>query len=357
MIWLTSYSCLYNSVFTNFLNPCIRFLIKSTCLGCWKEVFMTAGNIFGAIGILATIIFGVLAIKRRHSPGKLVLLKQSTIGLFNNIARNFDEIGIKYKSKPIKENVIYIKASIFNDGDIDIDGAAVEETIRLELKKGLRWIKVKITKTSPGLKCNTQLCQENQKLRFHFGLIRKREFFQFEALVETDDADIGADDIYEHIKISHRIANTQKIKDEELLEGERIVLKKNRMKRFCIGTGLYVLGMILLVLINQLYVKPAPIYYITPDGHTYRANATTDFKVKITNIKSDESRIINLKELQLPSKYMPHIPDLTFWQKIKSTTLIIALVIIVATIMLLLDSLELRKSFKYRKMFMKSAGS
>ncbi len=49
------------------------------------------------LGVILTAIFGFLSIdliKRKKNPGKLTLVKQSTLGLFNNIAKNFDEISI-----------------------------------------------------------------------------------------------------------------------------------------------------------------------------------------------------------------------------------------------------------------------
>ena len=108
-------------------------------------------------GILSTIAIALIfdLIGRKRYPGKLTLVKQSSIGLFNNIAKNFEEISIKYKGEPIKENIIYIEASFLNDGDIDIDGSRDEKSVTLNLKEGLKWIKAEITNRSPGFRAPT----------------------------------------------------------------------------------------------------------------------------------------------------------------------------------------------------------
>lgn len=306
------------------------------------------------LGLIATVIFGILSVdlfKRKRNPGKLSLVKQSTLGLFNNIAKNFDEISILYKAEPIKENVIYLKASFINDGDIDIEGKTVEKTLNLELENDLKWIKSKVTQTSPELISTSEILEDKQNLRFNFGLIRKREYFQFEALIETNDSKIDADDIYEKIKISHRIANTQKVNVTSLLSEEQLDRKKKNIKSFGFMMGFQLLIVIVVLLIQQLYFKEAPIYYEASDGISYIVKAKTDESIQLKNIESKEKTTISIAEFQKPEKFKPYIPTQTFWEKLESTAYMIPLLIILMLVIIGGEYWELRKSKKYYMLY------
>lgn len=306
------------------------------------------------LGIILTIVFGFLSIdlfKRKKNPGKLTLIKQSTLGLFNNIAKNFDEILILYKAEPIKENVIYLKASFLNDGDIDIDGKTVEKALNLELKNNLKWIKAKVTKTSPELICNSEILSIKQNLRFNFGLMKKREFFQFEALVESNDSKIEADDIYENIVISHRIANTQKVNTTSLLSEEQIVRKKKRIKSFGFIAGVELIIVVVFFLIQFLYLKDAPIYYKDSVGQSYTVKAKSNDKIQLTNTESKEETIILIKDFQIPNKYIPFIPKQTFWDKFERFTYVIPLAILAFLYLIGNEYWDLRKSKEIYSIF------
>jgi len=306
------------------------------------------------IGTIATLVFGFLSIdlfKRKKNPGKLILVKQTEIGLFNNIAKNFDEISIQYKGAPIKENVLYIKAGILNDGDIDIDGKLVEKTLYLSLKDNLKWIKAKVTHSSSELKCQTEIVEEEKSLKFNFGLIRRNEFFQFEALIETNDSIIEAEDIYDNITISHRIANTQKVITTSLLSEEQIVRKKKKMKSIGINIGLQFLLIISLFLFQILYIKEAPILYKTIDGQEFKVTAKSDESIKLKNSKTKEEKIISINDFKTPQKYTPFIPKQTFWEKITATGYIIPVFIIMFIMFIGTEYWELKRAKKYYKLF------
>lgn len=301
------------------------------------------------IGLVLTLIFGFLSIdlfKRKKNPGKLTLVKQTVIGLFNNIAKNFAEISIQYKGEPIKENVIYIKACFINDGDIDIEGEKIEKTLVLKLNKNLKWIKSIISKTSPDLLCNPEISQDQTELKFNFGLIRKKEFFQFEALIETLEKDFKAEDIFDNFIITHRIANTQKVKTEILLDDEQMKKKKKNIKSFGLNIGFQVLVMIGVLMVQLFYFKTAPIHYIDKLNHIYEAKATTDNKIELKENSTGRKNIITLKEFQSIGNYRPFIPNQTIWAKVKSVLLISPLFVIIFGIVIGWEYYELRKSNK-----------
>lgn len=309
------------------------------------------------LGIIATIVFGFLSIdlfKRKRNPGKLTLIKHSALGLFNNIAKNFDEISIQYKGNSIQENVIYIKGSIINDGDLDIDGTSVERTVQLNLNEGLKWIKAKVTETSPELICETNIQDNEVNLSFNFGLIRKKEFYQFEALVETQKQDQKAEDVFDNITISHRIANTQKIKKTTLLTEEQMTKKKKKMKSFAFNVGSQFIVVLLILIAQVFYFKSAPIQYIDGNEIIYEATATSDMNIELKNLDTEEEEIISLKDFQQPNIYTPFVPNQTFLEKIKGVSYMLPILIVLLALVIGWEYMELRKSYKLYDIFSNS---
>lgn len=310
---------------------------------------MDTSLVLSIIGLIATIVFGFLSIvlfRRKKYPGKLTLVKQSVLGLFNDIAKNFAEIGILYKGDAIKENVIYLKACFINDGDMDIDGNTVEKTISLRLNSKLKWIKSVVSKSSQDLACSPEISSDLSELKFNFGLIRKKEFFQFEALIETLQKDLTAEDIFENITITHRIANTQKIKIETLLDDEQMKRKRRKMKSFMINVGLQLLVFIGIIVVQLFYFKSAPIQYTDKNGNKYEAKATTDGDIKLTNVKNDTESIIPISEFQKVESYKPFIPNQSFWEEVKSIRYILPILVILMLLVIGMEYYELRKSNK-----------
>jgi hypothetical protein len=310
---------------------------------------MDTTTLLTILSIIATIVFGFLSIdlfKRKKNPGKLTLVKHSIIGLFNNIAKNFDEISMLYKSAPIKENVIYIRASIINDGDIDIEGDKVEKTINLKLDDGFFWIKSKITDKSSELFCENEINDTKSELEFNFGLIRKREHFQFEALIETENKDYKADDIFEKINISHRIANTQKVKQYFLLSEKQKKKKKKRILYSSLTFGAQIVFITVALIVQVYYFKAAPILYKTVDNIVYKAKATSDMKIELTNVDADTDTIISINEFQLANKYIPIIPKQTFIEKFKSAIYFLPILVLLVLILNGWEYLEVRKTNK-----------
>lgn len=314
---------------------------------------MDISIVVSILGIVATITFGILSIdlfRRKKNPGKLTLVKQMEIGLFNNIAQNFEEIAILYKGNPIKENVIYLKATIINDGDIDIDGSRVEKTLTLVLTEGLKWIKAKVTSHSKELICTDVIEADNLELKFNFGLIRKKEHFQFEALIETTNSNQNAEDIFDKIDILHRIPNTQKVKQVSVLSEEQMTKKKKKIKTYSITFGAQLLIILLALFIQTIFFKNIPIHYMN-NNVEYSAKAIPENKIKLTNLITSEEKIITIVEFQAKDKYQPFIPNQTFWDKIENMKYMIPLMLLMIILFVGEEYLELRKSNKLYDIF------
>jgi hypothetical protein len=192
---------------------------------------MDFSMILTIIGLLATFGFGILSIdlfKRKRYPGKVTFVKQSSIGLFDSFVKNFNEISILFENKPINDNLIYIKGCFINDGDIDIEGERVEKPIDLTLPDKYSWVNFKITDTTQNLQSNYEITND-KKVELTFGLFRKGEFIQVEALIEASHEIENDDNIFELLKFNHRISQTQKISVVNLLSANQIKKKKGRI--------------------------------------------------------------------------------------------------------------------------------
>jgi hypothetical protein len=303
------------------------------------------------IGLSATFIFGFLSIdlfKRKRYPGKITFVKQSSISLFNSIVKNFNEISILFDNIPIKENLIYIKGCFINDGDIDIEGDKIEKSITIELPKNYKWINCKITDTSKDLKCTYNFKNETD-LQFDFGLFRKNEFYQLEALIEakrTRDKSVG---IFESMKFSHRISQTQKITTTNLLTEDQMKKKKNGIFRNIWVTALQLLLPTILGILLTVFLKSAELHYqIIENGKTieYKATPKRDATVELKNMSTDVEKIISISEFQDKSKYIPFIPQKTIWQRFIASWYMLVAWLFLVSIFVGVDSWELRKNNK-----------
>jgi len=301
------------------------------------------------IGLIATLVFGFLSIdlfKRKKYPGRITLVQHSIISLFNNISKNFEEISIQYKNEPIKENVVYLKATFINDGDIDIDNNSIEKPITIELKEGLKWIKSKVTEVSSGLSCNSLINDSGTALEFNFKLFRRKEFIQFEALIEIGDPKYKASDVYDNLTINHRIANTHKIQLTSLLNEEQMKKKKGKIKSNTLTYSIYFVVMIVVLFIELFYLKNTELHYITPTNIEFKASPKSDNTIEIKNIKTGEKKSISLTEFQDKENYKPITPPMTVSQKMKESIYILPFFCLILILMIGLDYYELRKANK-----------
>jgi len=306
------------------------------------------------LGLLLTIVFGFLSIdlfKRKRYPGKITFVRQANISLFNSIVKNFQEISILFESNPIKENLIYIKGSFINDGDIDIEGEKIEKPISLTLPKGLRWVNCKITSQSKDFICKFEIHSETD-LEFIFGLFRKSEFFQIEAIIEALDDKLNHENIFEELKFQHRIANTQKISVTTLLTESQMKNKKGKIKSNIITTAVQMLLPTVISLIFIVFLKSADIHYkynLNGQIIEYKAAAKKNGQIELTDIATNEDNLIPIEKFQKKENYILFIPDISIWQRIKGSWYIIPIYFFLVILFIGFDYWELRKSNKIYK--------
>lgn len=311
------------------------------------------------VGTIATIVFGFLSIdlfKRKKYPGKISFIEMKSISLFNNIAKNFEEIAILHNNQPIKENIIYVQGAFANTGDMDIDGSRIEKDISILLPEKFTWIKSKITRTSQDLKC-TALIDDPKVLHFNLGLFRRNEYFEFEALIEAEDGATNYSDIVEIFKFDHRITNTQKIQKTELSSDSQIKKRRRNLKINAIMIGVFMVLFIVFFTLDIFYLRYSKINYLGDNGNgkrtEYSVVAKNDNTVELSEIDGNKEIIIPISAFQDKDKYVPIIPKETLWQKFKRNMWSTIVWIILYTLYVLYDVYELRKAKKLSKVIEK----
>lgn len=307
------------------------------------------------LGTIATVVFGFLSVdlfKRKKYPGKISFIELKSISLFNNIAKNFDEISILHNSLPIKENIIYIQGAFVNTGDIDIDEMKIEKDISIHLPEKFEWIKCKITRASSDLKCNS-IIDNPQVLHFDLGLFRRSEYFEFEALIEAQDGAKNYNEIIEKFKFDHRIANTQDIQKTELISENQITKKKRSLKSNAIFLAIILTLYTTFFSLDIFYLRSAKIYYLTNNKKgefvEYSVAGKNNNTVELSEVNGDDKKIVPIAEFQQQEKFKPIIPKETIWQKLQRnmwSTLIWALFYV---LYVCVDFYEIRKANRMYK--------
>lgn len=73
---------------------------------------MDSTLVFSVLGIVATVVFGLLGIKvaiKWKYPGKITFLKEDVIDLYNSVVKNISDLKITYKESQIVENMFLIR--------------------------------------------------------------------------------------------------------------------------------------------------------------------------------------------------------------------------------------------------------
>lgn len=234
---------------------------------------MQASTLFGMVGILVTILFGVCAVylglKRRY-PGQVTFIRQHEIPLFDSIVKNLPDLSVQYQGAPVSQGLVLLKGCLLNTGSKDITESMVEEKLALNLPDGFRWLTAKIVDTSP--KVQSEMNVQPRTLTVTTGLFRRKEYIRLEALAEVPvpeeesenkKADVGQR-LEDALQITHRIADTQPVQAQELIDATR----QHRLFRRVLYPSAIGIGLVLAVLILNCFIGwPARVnYYFYADG-------------------------------------------------------------------------------------------
>jgi hypothetical protein len=262
------------------------------------------------LGIIATIIIGYwgvrLTIKTRRSVS-MAFVEREFIPLFKTIIKNFNSLEIKYKNKPITENLVLIKTSLVNDGNTDIDKSMIYKSITIYLPENFKCIEETITEKSENV--NASISSINNEVLIEWDLLKKDEYISFDLLVEvsTDkekETQIEKQDL-DYYKIDQRITNLKDIKKYNIDFHDNEKISKSRMIRKKVFTWmLIIMGLVLSLMILFHPERKFSLNYFLGQSklkHELKITPINNLEIKL------ESKMDSLKTTipvtQLKNKY------------------------------------------------------
>ncbi len=209
---------------------------------------MDIGTVVGALGIIVSAAFGLWGVRLTllgQYGGELTFVWERPIALFDQIVRDLSDLSVAYKNQPVTEHLVLLKAALVNSGKLDIAPAMVEDSVRLLLPAGYKWITAVVLSASAGVSASLK-SEGDGTLAVTMGLLRRGEFVRIQALAEvpqTESGKAGAKRepdaiLRESLQFSHRIANTRPIVSSELYEPATM---KRRSRSYLIVTAFGVL--------------------------------------------------------------------------------------------------------------------
>ena len=175
------------------------------------------------LGIIIAVVFGVLGIiffLKRKFKGKLNLIIDESIGLYDSVVKNIEGLEIIYNNEPIKENMYLLKIFMINSGEMDLTKEMTEKYPCIGFGDNSKIHKTSIIGKSSELKVNIEV--ENNNIKIENGLIRREEYLYIEALIETNKGS-KLDDISFHYRISE-FDETQPIVKSNLSRTSKFIL-------------------------------------------------------------------------------------------------------------------------------------
>ncbi|MBN1181491.1 MAG: hypothetical protein JXB49_04330 [Bacteroidales bacterium] len=254
------------------------------------------GIIFGILGIILTIFFGIIALKL-SKKGKIITQlrfeKSECYQLFKT-AINRLNIEIKYNNKSIGDKLILLKAKIINSGTRDIDKKSIYEPISILTNDNYKWLEANIVDQPVNIVSKSLILDEN-KLQIEWDLLKKNEYIEIEALIDTinDEKEYEkANDFYNSLDFSFRITDLDKIEKEKFLSAyeERTLTRLQ-----------YLLMMAILYIVFGFYliIEGGAIERIIPN--IPKSNNVLEFTIRTPDGDTIYSKIesINTDRIQL----------------------------------------------------------
>ena len=200
-------------------------------------------------------------------------------------------INITFENIQINPSLLMLKASFINNGTIDIDSSMVHEPLKIKLPENCKWKRVKITKTSPNTNINFKM--SDVVTEFDWDLLKKNEYFSFDALIEIiDDPKESIDIDNEYIKkiskkmsISHRITNLEKISKNNLHSITKYTNIKNIPFPFIL---LLIMGFLFMVLILN---TNTPDNFLWNTHYIIKDLKNNNIEIELLYLKNDKIQI------------------------------------------------------------------
>ncbi len=147
-------------------------------------------DFFTILGCVISLIFGVAGVaigyRSKRYSGELTYYQEKMINILGDVVQK--DLNVLYKGEKLVQNVFVVSGKIINTGDVDISPVDVDKPITMSVSCDHRWVNAEITAYSKGVSAEAVI-DSNGELYFSHKLLRKGEFFSFNALVECESSD------------------------------------------------------------------------------------------------------------------------------------------------------------------------
>ena len=143
--------------------------------------------IITAIITIAVAVPGFITL-RKEAATKIYYIEEDQINFYEKLVKDFRDIKITFKDKPINEKFFLLRGFIFCSGSKDITRENITKPINVQLEEKSVWHYVKIISTSPDLAATESISKPNELL-VELPLIKNGDFIYFEALGESEKED------------------------------------------------------------------------------------------------------------------------------------------------------------------------
>lgn len=265
---------------------------------------MDAGTIWSIIGIVISVIFGLIGIYltiRSKYSGRVTFVNEQTIELFDAIGNSLDKLAVTYNGSAVNENLVLLNGAFINSGKFDITKDMVEQPITIILPKGYKWLTGRIVDSN--VKAEFIQVDENN-ISVPTGLFRCGEYIRFHALAQLPEIneDVSNSERFKKaISFEHRIVNTKSINETEThskKESLRTLKKK--------GIPLALMLLMMVGLVGFMTYKGFPKVLL----YSY---AVSQYKTELVQVKTTSNNLVKVSSRD--SEFEVEEPFLDFIEK------------------------------------------
>jgi len=184
------------------------------------------------ISLSFTIVFGLIGLRltiKYRKKVDLTFYNNECFSLFHTVVKNLPEIELMFQGKPITENIVLLKATFVNTGNIDLDKSNVYKPLAVILPENYLIVHGKIIEKSKDLYVKEKV--EHNKIVFEWDLLQNNEYFTFHCLIEYIPAKVPISEkikdetednqknsvkgLINKLKFDYRISNLRNINESE----------------------------------------------------------------------------------------------------------------------------------------------
>ena len=164
------------------------------------------------ISIVATAIISIFIAKWQMKKNKIVHFTINSYDIGKGLSDEFPEFKLHFGDEVLADNVMVLKGGFMNVGRNDVTGLKGENDIKLILPDGCKVKAVTISPSTDDLKVDANK-DNNKENILNFGIaeiLKTDEYFKYMVIVEASN-DVKS--LHSMLKFSHRLSNTDKIKN------------------------------------------------------------------------------------------------------------------------------------------------